>query len=90
MVGRIAREPDVAHVAIEFVEPDGTIVGPSSGETTGQTPSSTPIAFQRAEVAHLLVEGRPLEPAAAAEIARLVAPYCLVGWDTGGEDWDVD
>ena len=80
----------MARVAIEFVETDGTIVGPSAGELSGQTPSSTPIAFQRDEVAHLLVEGRPLDPALAAEIARLVAPYCLVGWDTGGEDWDVD
>ena len=80
----------MTRVAIEFVELDGTIVGPCAGELTGQTPSSTLIAFQRDEVAHLLIEGRPLEPATAAEIARLVAPYCLVGWDTGGEDWDVD
>ena len=23
-------------------------------------------------------------------IAALISPYCLVGWDTGGEPWDPD
>jgi putative methionine-R-sulfoxide reductase with GAF domain len=22
------------------------------------------------------------------EVARLISPYCLVGWDTGGEPWE--
>ena len=90
VVGRIAGEHGIRRVAIEFVEPAGALVGPSSGETAGDEPSATPITFSRDEVARLLVEGIPLDPAAAAEIARLVAPYCLVGWDTGGADWDVD
>jgi hypothetical protein len=90
VVARLAEAPGVERVAIEFVEPDGALVGPSAGRSTGGEPARTPILFQRDEVAHLLIEGRPLDPATAAEIARLVAPYCLVGWDTGGEDWDVD
>lgn len=90
VVSRIAREDAIERVAIELVEPDGAIVGPSAGEGSGTSPASTPITFQRDEVARLVVEGRPLDPATAAEIARLVAPYCLVGWDTGGEDWDAD
>ena len=23
-----------------------------------------------------------------SRVAALLAPYCLVGWDTGGEHWD--
>ena len=88
VIARIAVEDGVRRVAIEFVELDGAIVGPSAGQATRATPASTPITFQRDEVARLLIEGRALDPATAAEIARLVAPYCLVGWDTGGEDWD--
>ena len=90
VVARIAGEDGIRRVAIEFVEPDGALVGPSAGDPTGKATSATPITFARDEVARLLVEGRPLDPAEGAEIARLVAPYCLVGWDTGGADWDVD
>ncbi|HEY3765338.1 MAG TPA: GAF domain-containing protein [Gaiellales bacterium] len=38
--------------------------------------SDTPGAFGEADRAFL------------ERVATLISPYCLVGWDTGGEDWD--
>ena len=88
VVARIVAEPAVVHAAIAFVEPDGLTVGPSAGMRVGGAESRTPILFGRDEVAELVLEGPPLAPGDAVELARLVGPYCLVGWDTGGEDWD--
>jgi L-methionine (R)-S-oxide reductase len=52
-----------------------------------------PIAFERRVVGEIDVDSD--QPAAFDEadraflerVALLVSPYCLVGWDTGGERW---
>jgi hypothetical protein len=52
---------------------------------------SVPVRYRGSRVAEIWV-GTPVE-ATAPDIelldraADLLSPYCLVGWDTGGEDW---
>lgn len=49
-----------------------------------------PVRYDGELVAEL-VAGRPLDDAERAEwdgAADLIAVFCLVGWDTGGEDWE--
>ena len=75
------------YVSIRFVEGDELAAGPSAG-SPGSEVSTWPIAFEGTKVAELDVA-----PAAEADreflerVATIVSPYCLVGWDTGGERW---
>jgi hypothetical protein len=75
------------YVSIRFVEGDELAVGPSAGNP-GSEISTWPIAFEGTKVAELEVT-----PPAEADreflerVTAIVSPYCLVGWDTGGERW---
>ena len=78
--------------AIAFVEEGRMAVGPVAGTAPGDEPApalSVPIVYRGDTVAALWL-GRAAKPAIVAELERaaaLLAPYCLVGWDTGGEEW---
>jgi hypothetical protein len=76
-------------VAISFVEGDELALGPSTGVPTAE-PARFPISYDGKVVGELAVapEGIGAEEGALLErVAELLAPYCLVGWDTGGEAW---
>jgi hypothetical protein len=45
------------------------------------------VIFQGDRVAELVVDGCADETL-AERVAVILAPYCLVGWDTGGIPWD--
>jgi hypothetical protein len=48
-----------------------------------------PVVYQGDRVAELAVDDAPEEDRTFLErVAALVAGHCLVGWDTGGEDWE--
>ena len=74
-------------VRISFVEGDELVPGPVAGAPSD--PSLTfPIAWQAMRVAELEVGAAGGDDRAFLErVALLVSPYCLVGWDTGGEAW---
>jgi hypothetical protein len=75
------------YVSIRFVEGDELAAGPSAG-SPGSKGSTWPIAFQGTKVAEL--EVAPAEEGDREFLERvttIVSPYCLVGWDTGGERW---
>jgi hypothetical protein len=75
------------YAAIKFVEGDDLVPGPSVG-TPDVSASAWPITFQGMRVAELEVSPAPAEDRAFLEqVATIVSPYCLVGWDTGGERW---
>ena len=72
-------------VGIAFVEGERLELGPSAG---GQPPSELqrqPVEWQGSKVAELQAAGVDAER--LARVAGLIAPYCVVGWDTGGEPW---
>jgi hypothetical protein len=77
-----------AWVGISFVEDGRLVLGPAEGEQTAE-PVTIPISYEDNTVAELgvvtelIAEDRPF----LDRVAQLIAPYCLVGWDTGGEAW---
>ena len=49
-----------------------------------------PVVYQEDRVADLVL-GHAIEgddAAALQRIAALISPFCLVGWDTGGQSWN--
>ena len=79
--------------AIAFVEEREMAVGPLLGRAPEGTPEpalTVPIVYRGDTVAGLWFGSetpRALD-ADLSRVAALLAPYCLVGWDTGGEQWD--
>jgi hypothetical protein len=78
--------------AIAFVEEREMVVGPLTGSAPQGTPApalTVPIVYRGDTVAGLWFGSEtPRElDADLSRVAALLAPYCLVGWDTGGEEW---
>jgi hypothetical protein len=76
-----------AWAGIRFVERGALVLGPEHGAPRPELRGEAPIVFQGDRVAELAADGCP-EPTLLALLAPLLAPYCLVGWDTGGVPWD--
>jgi hypothetical protein len=78
--------------AIAFVEEGQMALGPVIGTAPDEAPApvlAVPIVYRGDTVAALWLGGEPernLDPE-LERAAALLAPYCLVGWDTGGEEW---
>ena len=85
--------PAVRSVTVAFVENGALAPGPIAGEPIeGEPQVSAPVLYERRPVAELWIVGGG-EPddgdrALLERICELLSPYCLVGWDTGGELWD--
>jgi len=73
-------------VGISFVEEGELVLGPSEGERA-EEPVRIPISYDGKVVAELAAAGDVQDRASLEQVADLIAPYCLVGWDTGGEAW---
>ena len=76
-------------VGISFVEEGELVLGPAEGERTAE-PTAIPISYEGNVVAELGViagENRAEDRHFLERVAVLISPYCLVGWDTGGEAW---
>ncbi len=83
---------DAPWSAIAFVEEGQMVIGPVAGTAPDDAPApalGVPIVYRGDTVAALwLGSAVPAEIVAELErAAALLAPYCLVGWDTGGEEW---
>jgi putative methionine-R-sulfoxide reductase with GAF domain len=80
---------DYSWVGISFVEEGELVLGPAQGDRTSE-PTSIPISYENNVVAELGVvagEVKVAEREVLERVALLISPYCLVGWDTGGEAW---
>ena len=77
---------DYSWVGISFVEEGELVLGPALGEQTVE-PTRIPISYENNVVAELGVIADEIDRAPLERVAVLIAPYCLVGWDTGGEAW---
>jgi hypothetical protein len=86
-VEELAEQPGFDWVGIAFVEEGELRLGPAAGVAAEEPTTRVPILFQDARVAELQVSGEA-ERDDLDRIASLVAPYALIGWDTGGEAWD--
>ena len=76
-------------VALLFVEDGSLVVGPQAGsEPRPDERLQLPVDYQGSRVAELVVDGASDSDRAFLErVAVLVSAHCLVGWDTGGEEW---
>ncbi len=76
------------YVGVTFVEDGELVAGPSLGSREEDV-STFPVEFNGVRVGALeasppvQAEDRPF----LERVALLISPYCLVGWDTGGERW---
>jgi hypothetical protein len=74
--------------AIHFVEGGELVPGPRAGVPAGEEGRAVDIVFQGMKVGELTAAGDEDDVAFLQRVAGLMAPYCLVGWDTGGETWE--
>jgi hypothetical protein len=82
----------VRSVAVAFVEDGALAAGPVAGAPLGAAPAVTiPVLYERREVAELWIDSETevddRDRAFLHRVSQLLSPYCLVGWDTGGEEW---
>ena len=75
------------YVALGFVEESGIAVGPELGSAPGDV-RSFDVVFEETKVGELRAAPAAPDDAFLARVALLISPYCLVGWDTGGEPWE--
>jgi hypothetical protein len=93
VVALYERIPDARSVAVAFVENGQLTPGPIAGDPIFGTPPVTEaVLYERRPVAELWIAGggSPDEGdrALLVRVSELLSPYCLVGWDTGGEAWE--
>ena len=87
-VATIAKRFDT-FCGIRFVEDGGMLDGPSGG-AYAEPQAVVPITYDDSSIAEIAL-GTPLEEDdrdTFDRIAKLLSPFCLVGWDTGGEAWN--
>jgi hypothetical protein len=86
-VAELAQTYEWAGIA--FVEQDELVLGPATGPEPEGT-FAVPIVYDGEQVAELRVAPADVTPEQRASLERVaedLAPYSLVGWDTGGEAW---
>jgi hypothetical protein len=93
VVALYERIPDVCSVAVAFVENGELAPGPIAGEPiAGTLPLSEAVLYEGRPVAELWIAGGGApddgDRALLVRVCELLSPYCLVGWDTGGEAWE--
>jgi hypothetical protein len=93
VVALYERIPDVRSVAVAFVENGQLAPGPIAGDPISGTPPVTEaVLYERRPVAELWIAGGGLpdegDRKLLVRVCELLSPYCLVGWDTGGEAWE--
>jgi hypothetical protein len=70
-----------------FVESGELVLGPAAGEPRPNARTHVPVTYGGERIAELAADGCTDVPV-LERVAALISPYCLVGWDTGGEPWD--
>jgi hypothetical protein len=72
---------------ILFVEEGELVLGPAAGTERPAERTQVPVLFNGDRVAELAADGAS-DRAFLEQVAVLIADHCLVGWDTGGEEWN--
>jgi hypothetical protein len=87
IVAALVEHGGCSWAAIAFVEDGELVVGPRTGDADEARRTRTDIAFKGDKVGELWADGcddRTLLDGVAARVAT----HVLLGWDTGGEDWE--
>jgi putative methionine-R-sulfoxide reductase with GAF domain len=83
----LAAQPGIAWAGIAFVETTGLVVGPAAGAPDEARRAVVPVSYKGEAVGELQVDG-DIDPALHDAVAERISAYVLLGWDTGGEDWE--
>ena len=86
-VARLTEESGVIWAGVALVEDSTLQLGPSAGDSDPTRRERVPILFQGEAVGELWVDGT-IDGTTLDQVATLIAPFALIGWDTGGEVWD--
>lgn len=86
-VRALVADDDLVWAGVAFVEGDEITLGPAAGRPDETRRTRTPVPYQGVVIGELWVDGRA-DPALLEQIAERIAPYVLIGWDTGGEAWE--
>jgi hypothetical protein len=87
VVTALVEHGGCAWAGILFAEDGELVLGPAAGAEQPASRTQLPVVFQGDQVAELATDGCE-DDAFLQRVAALLAPYCLVGWDTGGVPWD--
>jgi hypothetical protein len=78
-----------AWAGLFFVEEGSLTPGPEAGTADEASRTRVPVIWHGVEIAQLAVDGAsPADTESLERVAVLVSGHCLVGWDTGGEQWE--
>lgn len=83
----LASLPEVAWAGIAFREEGELVLGPEAGHPDPSSRTRVPVVYEDAEVGELWVDGGA-DHSFLQQVARLVSPHVLIGWDTGGQRWE--
>ena len=86
VVADLAAGDGCTWAGIFFVEDGELALGPSAGTPDESRRVAVPVLWQGDRIAELAVDGDADRDALAAK-AEEISGWCLVGWDTGGEEW---
>jgi putative methionine-R-sulfoxide reductase with GAF domain len=86
-VAELAARDDCSWAGVFFVEGDELVLGPEAGTPEPDQRTTVPVVWRDTRVAELAADGA-VEPAHLEAVADQIAELCLVGWDTGGEEWE--
>lgn len=87
VVELLAAQPDITWASISFRERDELVPGPEAGVATGAERVPRQVVYRGKEVGELAVEGTA-DGDLLDRVVAAIAPYVLLGWDTGGEAWE--
>jgi hypothetical protein len=87
VVAALLQEPAVCWAGIAFVEDRELRLGPAAGTADESRRTRAQVSFHGTPVAEIWVDG-DIDRKQLDRVATLVAPYALIGWDTGGERWE--
>lgn len=85
-VSDLAAREDCAWAGIFFVEEDRLVLGPEAGAPDQTRRTTVPVLWRGVRVAELAADGE-IDRTELETVATAIADLCLVGWDTGGEEW---
>jgi hypothetical protein len=86
-VAELAARDGCSWAGVFFVEGDELVLGPQAGEPEPERRTAVPVIWRDTRVAELAADGA-VDVARLEAIAAEIADLCLVGWDTGGEEWE--
>jgi hypothetical protein len=85
-VAELAARENCVWAGIYFVEEGRLVLGPEAGTPDPGWRTTVPVLWRDTRVAELAADGT-LARSDLEAVAAGIADLCLVGWDTGGKEW---